>query len=278
MQLNTKPRPFLKWAGGKSKLLPEISKRLPPDYEQYFEPFLGGGAVFFFLNPKQAYLLDVNSELINTYCVVRDYVDELIDDLKRHIYNKDYYYNIRNIDRSLEYKNWNNIQKASRFIYLNKTCYNGLHRLNSRREFNTPMGKYKNPKIVDEENLKACSKALQNVEIIAENFSAIESKITSQDLVYFDPPYVPLSKTANFTAYSHNRFDEVKQIELYELCNRLNSRGIRFILSNSSAPLVLELYKSFNIEFVQAARFINSRSDKRGQIPEVIVTNYGHYL
>lgn len=278
MQLNTKPRPFLKWAGGKSKLLPEISKRLPHDYEQYFEPFLGGGAVFFFLHPKQAYLLDVNSELINTYCVVRDYVDELIDDLKCHIYNKDYYYNIRNIDRSLEYKNWNNIQKASRFIYLNKTCYNGLHRLNSRREFNTPMGRYKNPKIVDEENLKACSRALQNVEIIAENFSTIESKITSQDLVYFDPPYVPLSKTANFTAYSHNGFDEVKQIELYELCNRLNSRGIRFILSNSSAPLVLELYKSFNIEFVQAARFINSRSDKRGQIPEVIVTNYGHYF
>lgn len=274
MQLNTKPRPFLKWAGGKSQLLPEISKRLPHDYEQYFEPFLGGGAVFFFLHPKQAYLLDVNSELINTYCVVRDYVDELIGDLKRHIYNKDYYYNIRNIDRSLEYKNWNNIQKASRFIYLNKTCYNGLYRQNSRLQFNTPMGRYKQPKIVDEENLKACSRALQNIELIAENFSMIESKITSQDIVYFDPPYVPLSKTANFTAYSHNGFDEVKQIELYELCSRLNSRGIRFILSNSSAPLVLELYKSFNIEFVQAARFINSRSDKRGQISEVIVTNY----
>ena len=254
MQLNTKPRPFLKWAGGKSQLLPEISKRLPHDYEQYFEPFLGGGAVFFFLHPKQAYLLDVNSELINTYCVVRDYVDELIGDLKRHIYNKDYYYNIRNIDRSLEYKNWNNIQKASRFIYLNKTCYNGLYRQNSRLQFNTPMGRYEQPKIVDEENLKACSRALQNIELIAENFSMIESKITSQDIVYFDPPYVPLSKTANFTAYSHNGFDEVKQIELYELCSRLNSRGIRFILSNSSAPLVLELYKSFNIEFVQAAR------------------------
>jgi DNA adenine methylase len=274
MQLNTKPRPFLKWAGGKSQLLPEISKRLPHDYEQYFEPFLGGGAVFFSLHSKQAYLLDINSELINTYCVVKNYVDKLISDLKCHIYNKEYYYYIRNIDRSLEYENWTNIQKASRFIYLNKTCYNGLYRLNSKMQFNTPMGRYKNPTIVDEENLKACSIALQNVKLIAADFLEIESKVTSQDIVYFDPPYVPLSRTANFTAYSHNGFDRVKQVELYELCSRLNARGIRFILSNSSAPLVLELYKSFNIEFVQTARFINSSSDKRGQIPEVIVTNY----
>lgn len=279
MQSQIEVKPFLKWVGGKSQLLPEILKRMPEDYDRYFEPFLGGGAVFFSLKEKKACLIDINSELINTYSIVRDYVDELIIDLKNHVHSKEYYYSIRSIDRSLEYKNWNNIQKASRFIYLNKTCYNGLYRVNSKQEFNSPMGSYKNPKIVDEKKLRACSQALLNIELINDNFLAIESKIKSKDIVYLDPPYAPLTKTASFTSYTHDRFDADNQFELYEFCCRLNDRGIRFILSNSSASSILDLYgqeKSFKIELVQATRFINSHGDKRGEIPEVIVTNYDY--
>jgi DNA adenine methylase len=147
-------KPFLKWVGGKSQLLPEILRRLPRNYDRYFEPFVGGGAVFFSVRPEKAYLADINGELINTYTVIRDHVDELIADLKCHIHNKDYYYNIRGVDRNPEYQGWSNIQKASRFIYLNKTCFNGLYRVNSKQEFNCPMGSYKNPKIVDEESLR----------------------------------------------------------------------------------------------------------------------------
>ena len=273
-EMRTKPKPFLKWAGGKSQLLPEIAKRMPLNYDRYLEPFLGGGAVFFSLLPIQACLIDINDELINTYRVVRDNLDALISDLKRHIYDKDYYYNLRNADRKSEYSNWGDVQKASRFIYLNKSCYNGLYRVNSRHQFNTPFGRYTNPTILDEENLRACSLALQSVELIAGNFSLIESKVTSQDYVYFDPPYVPLSKSANFTGYSRNGFDESMQRLLCDLCHQLTTQGVRFMLSNSSAPIVLELYKSFNIEFVHASRSINSQSNKRGQILEVIVTNY----
>jgi DNA adenine methylase len=275
MQSKTRVKPFLKWVGGKSQLLPEIQKRLPGKYEQYFEPFVGGGALFFSLQPQKAILVDINSELINTYRTIRDHVDELIIDLKHHIYDKDYYYSIRNVDRDLEYENWSNIQKASRFIYLNKTCYNALYRVNSKQQFNTPFGRYKNPTILDAENLRACSKILQNnVEVITGDFGITESMITSKDFVYFDPPYVPLTQTANFTSYSKKGFDETMQRELCSLCHRLNSRGVRFMLSNSSAPLVLELYKPFNLEFVQALRSINSQGNKRGKILEVLVTNY----
>lgn len=275
MQLKNNLKPFVKWVGGKTKLLPEIRKRFPHKYERYFEPFVGGGAVFFSVQPEKAILVDINSELINTYCTIRDNLDELISDLKRHVYNEDYYYSIRNVDRTIKYESWSNVQKASRFIYLNKTCYNALYRVNSNRQFNTPFGRYTNPTILDEENLRACSKILQNnVEIISGEFGIIESTITSKDFVYFDPPYVPLSKTANFTSYSHKGFDETMQKELCKLCHRLNNRNIRFMLSNSSAPLVLELYKPFNIEFVHAPRFINSNGNKRGKIEEVLITNF----
>ncbi|MGK7930539.1 MAG: DNA adenine methylase [Microcystaceae cyanobacterium] len=275
MTSKIKAKPFLKWVGGKSQLLPEIQKRFPSQYERYFEPFVGGGAVFFFLQPQKSVLVDINSELINTYITIRDHLDELIIDLKRHIYDKDYYYSIRSADRNSEYKNWSNIQKASRFIYLNKTCYNALYRVNSKQQFNTPFGRYKNPTILDEKTLRACSKILQNnVELIAGEFSIVESMITPKDFIYFDPPYVPLTQTANFTSYSQKGFNETMQKELCCLCHRLNNKGISFMLSNSSAPLVLELYKSFNLQFVQASRSINSKGNKRGKIAEVLVTNY----
>lgn len=268
-------KPFLKWVGGKTQLLPEISKRMPENYDKYFEPFLGGGAVFFSLQKQNAYLADVNHELINTYLVVRDCLDELIEDLKCHVYDKNYYYNIRKVDRDIEYTSWSNVKKASRFIYLNKTCYNALWRVNSKMQFNTPFGRYKNPTILDEPNLRQCSEVLQNnVKLVSQDFCHIESLVTAKDFVYFDPPYVPLSKTSNFTGYSKGGFNENMQRELALLCQRLDRRGVRFMLSNSSASLVLELYKSFNIEFVKASRAINSKSEQRGKVSEVIVTNY----
>lgn len=274
MRVQAKAKPFLKWVGGKSQLLPEISKRIPLNYDRYFEPFLGGGAVFFYLQPKQACLVDINEELIDVYRVVRDKVEELISDLKHHIYDKEYYYKLRNVDRESKYSTWSDVQKASRFIYLNRTCYNGLYRVNSKNQFNTPFGRYTNPTILDEANLRACSAVLRNVELRVGDFRIIESSLKIKDFVYFDPPYIPLTKTANFTGYSRNGFDENLQRSLCDFCHRLNDRGIQFMLSNSSAPLVLELYKSFNIEYVLASRAINSQANKRGQIPEAIVTNY----
>jgi DNA adenine methylase len=175
------PKPFLKWAGGKSQLLSELVTRIPKKHKNYFEPFAGGAALFFHLQPTKAYLVDANVDLIETYRVIKDRVEDLICDLKRHIYDRDYYYQIRNIDRTEAYQAWSDVQKASRLIYLNKTCYNSLYRVNSRGEFNTPLGRYRNPTILDEVNLRACSLALQGTQLIAGSFLAIESEITSKD-------------------------------------------------------------------------------------------------
>jgi DNA adenine methylase len=274
IDINTKAKPFLKWVGGKTQLLPEITARIPDHFSRYFEPFLGGGALFFHLVPEDSILIDINEELTNTYRVIKDKIEELIADLKQHIYEKEYYYHIRNIDRTNEYKSWSDVRRASRLIYLNKTCFNGLYRVNSKGEFNTPMGRYKNPKIVDEANLRACSKALQKVQIITGSFLEVEEKITSSDFVYFDPPYAPLNATSNFTGYSQDGFDQKMQLSLRDLCDRLNAQGVRFIVSNSSAPLILDLYSNYKIEFVYANRAINSQGDKRGKITEAIITNY----
>jgi DNA adenine methylase len=268
------PKPFVKWAGGKSQLLSELVKRFPSDYLRYFEPFAGGAALFFRLQPQSACLVDINDDLINTYRVIQAQVEDLIRDLKQHVHDKDYYYRIRNVDRTEAYQAWNAVQRASRLIYLNKTCYNGLYRVNSKGYFNTPFGSYQNPTIVDEGNLRACSRALQSTQLVMGAFLQVEPDITPDDFVYFDPPYAPLSATANFTGYSQGGFDASMQTVLRDLCDRLNKRGVRFMLSNSSAPLILDLYNSYNIEFVFASRAINSKGGDRGKIPEVIVTNY----
>jgi DNA adenine methylase len=267
-------KPFLKWAGGKSQLLPELVKRLPETYERYFEPFAGGAALFFHLQPSKACLVDTNVNLIETYRVIKDRVEDLIDDLKHHIYDSDYYYRLRNMDRTEAYQTWSDVQKASRLIYLNKTCYNGLYRVNSKGEFNTPFGRYANPTILNEGNLRACSRALRQTKLISGSFLTIEKTLKSKDFVYFDPPYEPLSATANFTGYSQGGFDASMQEALRDFCDRLDRRGVRFMLSNSSAPLILELYRSYKVEFVFASRMINSKGKDRGKIPEVIVTNY----
>ena len=268
------PKPFLKWVGGKAQLLPKLITRMPSSFGNYFEPFVGGGAMFFRLCPQSAVLMDVNEELINVYEVVQSQLEELIIDLQKHIYEKNYYYQIRLADRQEEYKTWSKVQRASRLIYLNKTCFNGLYRVNSRGEFNTPMGKYKNPRILDEPNLRACHQALTGREILHASFLEVEAKVKSGDFVYFDPPYAPLSATSNFTSYSKQKFDSQMQLALQHLCDRLNNKGILFMVSNSSAPLVIDLYKSYKVEFVYATRAINSKANRRGKIPEVLITNY----
>lgn len=271
---NIKAKPFVKWVGGKTQLLPELTSRIPSSFFRYFEPFIGGGALFFHLQPEKSILIDINEELTNTYRVIKYKTDDLIADLKLHIYEKDYYYQIRNIDRTDEYKLWSDVKRASRLIYLNKSCFNGLYRVNSKGEFNTPMGSYKNPKIVDEVNLRACSQVLQKAEIINGSFLEVEKKVSSDDFVYFDPPYAPLNATSNFTGYSQKGFDEKMQLSLRDLCDRLDNKGVRFMLSNSNAPLILDLYQNYKIEFVYATRAINSKAKGRGKIPEVLVTNY----
>jgi len=269
-------KPFLKWVGGKSQLRLNLLSRLPASFVRYFEPFLGGGALFFALQPSKAYLSDINLDLINTYRAIQNNVSELIEDLKQHRYDKDYYYKIRNIDRTLDYLEWTDIQKASRLIYLNKSCFNGLYRVNSKGYFNVPMGSYNNPKILDEENLLACSKALKKCNISIHPFLEIEDILDKDDFVYFDPPYAPLNTTSNFTSYTQDGFGSQMQVELRDFCNRLTDRGVKFMLSNSSAPLILDLYEKYHIEFVYASRAINSKGENRGKIPEVIVRNYGN--
>lgn len=267
-------KPVVKWVGGKTQLLSELRSRIPDDFSKYFEPFIGGGALFFHYSPEQSTLIDINEELTNTYTVIKYQTDELIADLHKHIYEKDYYYQIRNVDRTDEYKSWSDVRRASRLIYLNKCCFNGLYRVNSKGEFNTPMGRYKNPKIVDETNLKACSQALAKAEIVNGSFLEVESRVSKNDFVYFDPPYAPLNATSNFTGYSQKGFDHQMQLSLRDLCDRLNDRGVRFMVSNSNAPLILDLYQNYKIELVYATRAINSKANKRGKIPEVLVTNY----
>jgi DNA adenine methylase len=238
---------------------------------------MGGGALFFYLQPSDAVLIDINEELTNVYQVVRDEVEALIVDLKTHVsrHSKAYFYELRDRDRHRDFSTWSKVQRASRLIYLNKTCYNGLYRVNSKGYFNVPFGDYKNPTIVNGDNLRACSDVLQSAKILNQSFKEVESLAQKNDFIYFDPPYAPLSSTASFTSYSQFGFDKQMQIELRDLCDRLTDRKIKLMQSNSSAPLILELYGSkYGINFVDAARAINSKGDKRGKIKEAIVTNY----
>ena len=266
--------PIVKWVGGKRQLMYELEINMPKTYNRYFEPFIGGGALFFYLQPDNAYISDMNEELINLYQVVRDNVDELITDLQKHDISKEYFMEIRNIDRTEEYQNWSNIQKASRFIYLNRTCFNGMYRVNSKGEFNVPFGHYKNPRILDENNLINCSNLLQRTEIKHADFSEIMKKVKKGDFVYFDPPYVPLSETSSFTSYTKDGFDMDMQLSLRDVCDELDSMGVKFLLSNSDTQFVNELYENYNIKKVFASRQINANADGRGKITEVLVRNY----
>ncbi|MDD4297121.1 MAG: DNA adenine methylase, partial [Ruminiclostridium sp.] len=254
--------PVLKWAGGKRKLLQDIIKHIPDEFSVYYEPFLGGGAVFFSLQPSNAVVNDINDELINVYTAIRDNVEELIEDLKRHKNEKDYFYTIRAKDRDKdEYNKLSSIKKASRIIYLNKTCYNGLFRVNQQGEFNAPFGRYKNPNIVNEKVLRKASDFLNrgNITFKCGDFEEAIKGIKMDDFVYFDPPYNPVSDSANFTGYDRGGFGKAEQERLKNLCDKLNKKGAKFLLSNSATEFIIDLYKDYNITIVQASRAINSK-------------------
>lgn len=267
-------RPFLKWAGGKSQLVPQLIERMPDRYSNYFEPFVGSGALFFALRPHGAMLSDINRELINVYKVVRDQLDGLLKNLTRHRYNSRYFYELRGADRKTDFWTWSDIERAGRTVFLNKTCFNGLFRVNSRGEFNVPFGDYKNPTIADEENLRHCSMALRGAELEVQPFDRVREFSRAGDFVYFDPPYLPLTPTANFTAYHNLGFSFQEHVKLRDLCADLDRKGVKFMLSNSHTPEVLELFNGFEIDVVYASRAINSKGDRRGKVREVIVRNY----
>jgi len=275
-------KPFIKWVGGKRQLILELLKHIPKKFNNYFEPFVGGGALFFelynlgFLKDKEVFLSDINEELINTYKTIRDYPNELIERIKEFKvkHNKEFYYQIREFDRKEDYKNLDNIIKAARFIYLNKTCFNGLYRVNKKGYFNVPIGSYKNPQIVDEENILEVSKALKNTIIKHCDYKEILKYVKKNDFVYFDPPYYPLNDTANFTSYTQSNFLENEQIELFKTFETLSNKGGFVLESNSDTDFINNLYKKFIIKKVLASRAINSKANKRGKITEVLIRNY----
>lgn len=273
------PRPFIKWAGGKTQLIPQYAEYFPDYYSNYYEPFVGGGAIFFHLKPARALLTDINFELVNVYRCVRDQLEDLIDCLQDHQerHSEAHYYEVRS--QLAPNDDWfyegNNLDRAARLIYLNKTCFNGLYRENSKGHFNVPLGSYKNPSIYDSEVLRADSIALQFAEIEPGSFEQVLDYARSpEDFVYFDPPYYPLSPTSNFTAYNRYSFNEEKQIRLRDVVAELRDRGVKVMLSNSDCEFVRDLYKEFNIHTIYATRNINSNAEKRGKITEVLVTTY----
>jgi DNA adenine methylase len=272
-QLNTpnNSAPFLKWAGGKIQFLKKYEDFLP-DRERigrYFEPFIGSAAVYFHLQPSNATLSDINQKLIDVYRVVQQDVDNLIEALKVHKNQKAYYYRVR----KMKPEKMTLVDQAARLIFLNKTCYNGLYRENSKGEFNVPFGRYKNPTICDEDRLRTASCALTGVQLKAVDFEAAVETAEAGDFIYFDPPYVPLNATSNFTSYNKYGFSHEDQERLAETFRRLDKLGCYVMLSNSSAPVVWDLYEGFQFERIKARRSINSKADGRGPVTELLITN-----
>lgn len=281
MKKNILVSPVLKWVGGKRQLISDIEPLIPKSISTYVEPFVGGGAVLFHLQPKKAIINDYNQELMNVYQVIKDKPNELIEVLQEHkgLNSEDYFYEIRSLDRSENYENMTDVEKAGRVIYLNKTCFNGLFRVNRAGFFNTPYGKYKNPSIVNEVTIKAVSNYFNSAKIkfLTGDYKEALRRLRRGAFVYFDPPYVPISSSSSFTGYTEHGFDYEKQVELRDECLKLHNRGVKFLQSNSYSPEILELYsdqKVFNIEIVKAKRSINSQVDKRGEISEVLIYNY----
>lgn len=275
-----KLKPFTKWVGGKRQLIPTLIEILPSNFKTYYEPFVGGGALFFELAPKKAVINDNNEELILAYKVIQSNVDDLIAELRKHRdkNSKDYYLNLRSADRDGRIEQMSDVERAARILYMLRVDFNGLYRVNSKNQFNVPYGSYKNPKILDEDNLRNISSYLNNnhVKILNGDFEDAVKTAKEGDLVYFDPPYVPLSKTENFTSYTSNGFVYDEQIRLRNLFQSLDERGVFVMLSNSSAELVYDLYNpiSKNIIEVGATRMINSNAQKRGKVNELIITNF----
>lgn len=270
--------PFLKWVGGKRQLMPSIAELLPKNIKElnYIEPFIGGGAVLFHLQPKNAVVNDFNTELINVYETIKSNLSELISDLKKHKNNSDYFYQIRSLDRTEDFKKLTSIERASRVIYLNKTCFNGLYRVNNAGEFNAPFGRYKNPNIVNEPTLKAVNKYLNsnNVVLSSGDYADVLTNVNENSFVYLDPPYHPISENSNFTGYIQGGWNMYDQIDLKTACDELHKKGVKFLLSNSSAEFIKDLYKDYKITIVKANRAINSNGADRGEVDEVLIRNY----
>ena len=272
-QIGPPPRPFVKWVGGKRQLLDILHDAAPGEFGRYYEPFIGGGAFLFSQLPDSATISDANPELINCYQVIHNDVEALIRSLRTHKNEEEHFYAVR----AKKLSNMTAVQRASRFIFLNKTCFNGLYRENKSGQFNSPFGRYKNPKIVDTENLRAISEYLNtyDVEIKHSGYQFVLDKALPGDYVYFDPPYVPMTKTANFASYVKGGFGLQDQVELAHTFAELDKKGVKVMLSNSNTPIIHDLYKGFNIKIVYASRAINCKGGKRGkEANEVLVTNY----
>ncbi len=275
-----KPKPFVKWVGGKRQLINEIKKRMPKEFNIYYEPFIGGGALFFELQPKIAVINDYNDELINVYRVLslKDKTNKLIQKLKNHEEknNKEYFYEVRSWDRNREeYNKLNDIEKAARTIYLNKTCFNGIYRVNSKNEFNVPFNNSKKINTFDNSNFKAINDYFNNnnITIINGDFEEAVKGAKKGDFVYFDPPYDNL-KDDTFTSYTENGFDKKGQVRLFNCFEKLDKMGVYVMLSNHNTSFINDLYKNYNIKVVNAKRSINSNGNKRGNVEETIITNY----
>jgi len=275
-----KAKPFLKWVGGKKKIILQIKQYIPESYCRYFEPFIGGGALFFDLEPKKAYINDINKILVSAYKNIKNHPYEIIkklEDLQKIFYEKNneerkiYFYEIRDAFNNTEY---NLFLKTSYMIFLNKTCYNGMYRENSKGKFNVPFGRYKNPKILDKENILAVSKLLTNTIITSCSFEKAVENAESGDFIYFDPPYHPLSITSNFTSYSNGGFTKEDQIKLRDVFKDLDKRNCFVMLSNSDTEFIREIYEEFTQKTVSAARSINCKAAGRGKINELLIMNY----
>lgn len=277
-----KYQPFIKWVGGKRGLLSQILPLIPKNFNNYFEPFLGGGALFFelyslgHLKNKNIYLFDINSELINAYNMVKNNPTLLINELEvfKEKHSKEFYYEVRAWDREDDYLDIDKLLRATRFIYLNKTCFNGLYRVNKKNQHNVPIGNYKNPNICDAEVIYNASDALQNATIMSTSYKDVLKYASKDDFVYFDPPYYPLTETSSFTSYSEFDFLENEQFELFELFDTLSEKDIKVLHSNSDTKFIKDLYSKYEIKEIQANRFINSKSSDRGKINESLIINY----
>ena len=270
--------PIIKWVGGKSRLLPELLLRAPKAFNRYYEPFVGGGALFFALAPKHAVLGDMNEALIDMYQTLVFDVEGVIACLRQHKrqHTEDHYYEVRTWWNEERSKCIDGVSVAAAFIYLNKTCFNGLWRVNKSGEFNVPMGDYKDPAIYDPDALRAAVNVLEKATLMVNEFDITAGNAKAGDFVYFDPPYVPISITSSFTSYTTGVFGEKQQVALANHARDLVDKGVHVMLSNNDVPLVHELYKGFHIDVVQRAGTVSSKGSKRGKVNEVIITDGGN--
>lgn len=270
-------KPIIKWVWWKRQLLEQFEEFFPKNFNNYFEPFLGWWAVFFHLQREKSFLSDINEELINLYTIVKNNPKKLIEFLEKQEISKEKFLEIRSWDREKKFKEkFSEIERAGRFIYLNRTCFNGLYRVNSKWEFNVPFWKYKNPDIIQKENILNASRLLNETkaEIKLQSFEKILEKVKKWDFVYLDPPYDVLSESANFTSYNENWFWKEMQIKLRDFCLELNKKWVFFMLSNHNTDFIREIYKNFRFEIVKAKRNINSKADGRWKIDEIVILNY----